>query len=255
MKISFRVARFIFLGLLLAASLCLLLRETAVERARLHVLMYHHLVPEGEDCGDWAVTGARFRADLQWLADNGWTTVLPGELAAGAPLPDKAVMITFDDGYRSNYDIAYPLLREFQAKAAVSVVARYVDAGLPNFLSWDMCREMAQSGLVEIGSHTYDCHGDGGIQRRPGEDLETYQARIRPDIQASIDLIERNVGTRPLLFAYPYGGKDRWATGFIESSFPVTLVTIEGRSSLKHGLHDLQRYNVSMDTPLCDILS
>ena len=97
----------------------------AKTNTRLYVLMYHHFVPEGQTCNQWMLTDVRFREDLQWLTDHGWTTVLPSELTAGTGLPEKAVMLTFDDGYRSNYEIAYPLLREFDAKAAISIVTQY----------------------------------------------------------------------------------------------------------------------------------
>ena len=127
---------------------------TAEAGPSLYVLMYHDVVPEGTPCNPWTVTDTRLREDLQWLADNGWTTVLPGQLAAGDPIPEKAVMLTFDDGYRGNYELAYPLLQDFQAKAVISIVVSYVDGQNPDFLTWDMCREMSQSGLVEIGSHT-----------------------------------------------------------------------------------------------------
>ena len=78
---------------------------------RLYVLMYHHFIPEGQPYNNWMLTDTRFREDLQWLADHGWTTVLPSQLVSQEPLPNKAVMLTFDDGYRSNYQLAYPLLQ------------------------------------------------------------------------------------------------------------------------------------------------
>lgn len=226
----------------------------AKTNTRLYVLMYHHFVPEGQTCNQWMLTDVRFREDLQWLTDHGWTTVLPSELTAGTGLPEKAVMLTFDDGYRSNYEIAYPLLREFDAKAALSIVTQYTADQYPDCLTWDMCREMVQSGLVEIGSHTNSCHGDRGIERRKGEDRETYRARVQPDIQTSIDLIEQNVGTRPIFFAYPNGIKDRWAADYIADHFPITLVTVGGCSDLKNGLYSLRRYNVSMEVPLSEVL-
>ena len=228
--------------------------EPVKTNTKLYVLMYHHFVPEGRTCNQWMLTDVRFREDLQWLTDHGWTTVLPSELTAGTGLPEKAVMLTFDDGYRSNYEIAYPLLQEFDAKAAISIVTQYTADQYPECLTWDMCREMVQSGLVEIGSHTNSCHGDRGIERQKGEDRETYRARVQPDIQTSIDLIEQNVGTRPIFFAYPNGIKDRWAANYIADHFPITLVTVGGCSDLKNGLYSLRRYNVSMEVPLSEVL-
>ena len=74
---------------------------------KLYVLMYHHFVPEGVGCNTWMVTNTRLREDLEWLASHGYATVLPSQLASGEPLPERAVMLTFDDGYDSGYTLAY----------------------------------------------------------------------------------------------------------------------------------------------------
>ena len=226
--------------------------EPAPEPANrtLYVLMYHHFVPEGTPCNPWMVTGERFREDLQWLADHQYQAVLPSQLAAGEPLPRRAVLLTLDDGYDSSYRIAYPLLQEYGAKAVISVIAGYVDDPERDYLTWDMCREMARSGLVEIGSHTYACHqGESGIKRRKGESREEYEARVFPDLQASIDLIEENLGAAPQFFAYPNGKTDSWAADFIREHFAVTVVTRHGSNDISGGLYGLKRYNVSMDEP------
>ena len=121
---------------------------------KLPVLMYHHVVEDGQECNDMTITASRLREDLQWLQDNGYTTVLPRELAAGEPLPEKPVLITFDDGYRSNYNLAFPIFQEFEAKVVISVMVYMQDHAASDFVTWAMCREMIDSGLIEIGSHT-----------------------------------------------------------------------------------------------------
>ncbi len=221
---------------------------TPVKHTRLYVLMYHHFVPDGTECNPWTLTVSRFREDLQWLTDNGYTSILPSELAAGMVLPEKAVMITFDDGYSSNYDLAYPLLQEFQVKASISLITSSVE----KTLTWDECREMAQSGLVEFGSHTHFAHNiySKGIQRLPDETQADYEARIFPDILTSVELIEQNIGTKVHLFAYPYGKTDAWANDFIKNTFTVTVNSVSATGSVKNNLYDLPRYNISMNTPL-----
>jgi len=223
----------------------------------LYVLMYHSFVPDGTECNNWTLTDARLREDLQWLADNGYTTILPSELVAGEPLPEKAVMLTFDDGYANNYTVAYPLLREFQAKAVISLVVNHQFHQDEKHLSWDMCREMVQSGLVEIGSHTYNCHNNSprGIQRMDGESQKDYETRVFADLQTSIDLIEENVGTAVQFFAYPHGQTEPWANDFLKEHFSLTVTTHHGSTDISKGLYDMNRYNVSMDTPLSSILT
>ena len=223
--------------------------EPAPEKhTRLYVLMYHHFVPDGTEYNPWTLTASRFREDLQWLSDNGYTTVLPGELAAGMELPEKAVMITFDDGYASSYSLAFPLLKEFNAKAVISLIT----STLERTLTWTQCREMAQSGLVEFGSHTHAVHNTflGGIQRLPDESQADYEARIFTDIMTSIELIEQNLSTKVQMFAYPYGKTDEWADQFMKDTFTVTVNSISTTANIKNDLYDLPRYNITMDTPL-----
>lgn len=233
---------------------------------KLPVLMYHHVVEDGQECNDMTVTVSRLREDLQWLRDNGYTTVLPRELAAGEPLPKKPVLITFDDGYRSNYDLAFPLFQEFEAKVVISVMVFMQDNGVSSFLSWEMCREMSETGLIEIGSHAYALHnldgrggnftpgGVNGVQRKPEESDEEFQVRVLDDIQKSYDLIEENVGAAPSFFAYPFGLTEPDANELIRELFPVTVVTLTGTADLSGGLYDLPRYTVTMGKSLESIL-
>lgn len=218
----------------------------------LYILMYHSVVEgDGAGCNDWMTTTDHLRADLQWLKDHGYTTLLPSELAGGGPLPEKAVLITFDDGYADNYRLAFPILQEFQAKAVISVIARRTVDGKPDFLTWDMCREMVDSGLVEIGSHTYDSHREDprGIKRIQGESREEYEARIFTDIEESIRLIEENVGQKVQFFAYPHGQTEPWADDFLRERFAVTVTTRHGAANTSNGFYDLPRYNINPEQP------
>ena len=230
--------------------------SSAPVNTKLYVLMYHHFVKEGQGYNTWTLTDTRFQEDLRWLTEHGYTTVLPSQLVNREPLPEKAVMLTFDDGYRSNYQLAYPLLQEFQAKAVISIIVQYTQEENSDFLTWDMCREMSQSGLVEIGSHTYASHSanEQGIKRRKDETAQEYEDRVLPDLQASIDLIQEHLGESPQLFAYPNGVKEPWAAGFIQDHFAITLTTKHGCSDISKGLYSLRRCNVSMEVPLSEIL-
>ena len=204
--------------------------------------------------------------DLRWLTEHGYHTVLPRELAGGEPLPEKPLLITFDDGYRSNYELLFPLLQAYQMKAVVSIMVYMQDVSADNFLSWDMCREMADSGLVEIGSHAYSLHnlgdlggnfdpgGINGIQRDPEESDSAFEARVLGDIQKSHDRIAQEVGQPVTFFAYPFGITEPDAEAFVHELFPVTAVTRHGTADLGKGLHELPRMTVTMDRELEDIL-
>ena len=235
---------------------------------RLPVLMYHHVVPNGEACNEMTVTAGRLERDLQWLADQGYQTVLPRELAAGQPLPEKPVLITFDDGYRSNYDLAYPLLQKYRAKAAIAIMVYMQDNWTGSFLSWDMCREMTASGLVEIGSHGYVTHNldtrmgnfvagqANGVQRKKGESDLDFRLRVLEDLRCSHERITVELGAPPTYFAYPFGKTDPDADACLKALFPVTVITGPGKKSadLSKGLQQLPRFTVTMQKTPAELL-
>ena len=213
---------------------------------RLYVLMYHSVIPDGGECGEWVTTESQLRADLQWMAEHGYTTVLPGELAAGKPLPERAVLLTFDDGYGNNYSVAFPLLKEYGAKAVFSMIVERTVTEFHGFLDWGMCREMLESGLAEIGSHTYNLHDPlHGIQRLGGESWQSYEGRVFADIENSIQVLESTLGCKINFFAYPYGKTDTWASSFLQEHFAVTATTKERTADVSGGFYELPRYNIN----------
>lgn len=243
--------------------LCLLLLSAwGVSRALdrkpdkpLYILMYHDFVEgDEEECNNWTLPISRFREDLQWLSDHGYTAVLPSQLAAGEPLPERAVMITFDDGYDTNYTLALPVLQEFNVGVVISLIVNHIDRQEPKWLTWDMCREMSKTGLVEFGSHTYESHAGRGIVRRDGESREEYEARVFPDIEKSISLIQSEVGGEVLFFAYPHGETDPWANDFLREHFAVTVTTRHGPADVSDGLYDMPRHNISLTADVSQFL-
>jgi biofilm PGA synthesis lipoprotein PgaB len=177
--------------------------------------------------------------------------MLPSQIIAGEALPERAVLITFDDGYASNYRLLLPILQEFNAKVVVSIITKRVTDADPDFLTWDMCREMAATGLVEFGSHTNDLHNESprGVKRLRGESQANYEKRVFDDLQTSIDLIESNVGVTVQFFAYPHGQTERWCRDFLRSHFGMTVTTHHGAADISGGLYDLNRMNISMSDP------
>lgn len=194
---------------------------------KMPVLMYHDLTNDPAKTNSMTITGERFRLDMEFLKEFGYTPLLPADLIAirqGAmELPEKPVMITFDDGYRSNYDIAYPVLQQTGMKATIAVVAHNMAAEdtadpVRTHLLWSEMREMVESGLVEIGSHTYNLHnpqhkgnsapdGIDGVMRLGGESKAAYRMRVGTDLVTSIELIRQNTGQAQVnYFSYPFGG-------------------------------------------------
>lgn len=253
MKRVYRIVLFSF-------SVAFLLAMLSAFRPKrtMYILMYHDVVEDREECNDWTITTDRLREDFQWLADHGYTTLLPSEVVQmnrEGTLPKRAVLVTFDDGYASNLELALPILEETNTKAVVSIITQRIDSEKPGFMTWDMCRELNASDLVEIGSHTHSLHGTGdGIRRLEGESKAEYRARVLPDIQTSIDRIEEQLGEKPRFLAYPHGVADPWAEDFLRENFDMTVTTDHGPADISKGLYDLRRHNITVNNPVSKYL-
>lgn len=247
------------------------------KQTSLPILMYHHVADD--DIGPWnsmTVTTSRLREDMIFLKSHQYTPLLPADLvrirAGEAPMPKKPVMITFDDGYEDNYTLAYPILRETEMKAVIAVIAGNIRADGQESthplrpLSWGQCREMYESGIVDIGSHTYALHngdnggnpyddGHDGVQRKAKESREAYIARVGGDLHDSVAAIERGVGNDCIYFSYPFGAGDGWFGSLLtREGIKVTTTTMQRRATLAFGTQELPRYRITMEAPLSEIL-
>lgn len=261
---------------------------------KIPILTYHDLTRDPDDVDDMTVTDERFRLDMEFLKEFGYTPLLSADLVAihkgAAAMPDKPVMITFDDGYWSNYSIAYPILQQTGMKAVISVIAHNMEGDAPVIedtpgeaaaeadepaaepvrrrLSWQEMYEMVSSGLVEIGSHTYNAHnpqyggnsapdGINGVMRQEGETFSEYCERIGTDLRASLDLITQRTGQKQVLyFAYPYGAYDSWMDKLLdENGVAVSVLSNNGASAdISVSLRNLLRYGIKMDTSVAQML-
>ncbi|MCI8816338.1 MAG: polysaccharide deacetylase family protein [Angelakisella sp.] len=196
------------------------------------VLMYHSINSRESRTGDYVITPKAFRKDLEWLRDAGYQTVVVQDLLnyveEGVPLPEKPVMITFDDGYYNNYLNAFPILKEMGMKAVISIIVSETDKyselqeDRENYshLTWEQIREMMDSGLIEFQNHSYGLHKNGkqaarkGIGKKPGESTEAYQQAIREDVEKGQARFVEMTGYAPIAFTYPFGAVS-------EDSYPV----------------------------------
>jgi len=224
------------------------------------VLSYHEARDEVRDYPDpYAVDSAALVRQFAWLRGNGYTPVSLDDIvnarAGGKPLPAHAVLLSFDDAYLSFYTRVYPLLRAFGYPAVLAVVGRWIDAphaaatpygekatvAEASFPTWGELREMADSGLVELASHTYDLHR--GVPANPQGNLQpaatarTYDAgsgryesdadwrtRVAADLLRNAAVIERETGRRPRAVVWPYG------------SYNGELVRVAGAAGMDIGL-------------------
>ncbi len=166
------------------------------------ILCYHRF---GAKASRMTVTGDAFQAQMDYLARNGYQVITLGQLAlfldGGQALPPKSVVITIDDGYRSTYEIAYPILRRHGFPATVFLYSDF--AGAPDALSWAQMKSITGAGLVEIQPHS-KTHANL-TQRLPGETEARYGERIRREIDAPIAAIRERLDVPSRTYAYPYG--------------------------------------------------
>ena len=134
----------------------------AVGNAAVPVLLYHHIAEDTSEFDPMlAITPEAFREHIVRLLDDGYTPISYADYEAfltDGNLPDKPIIITLDDGYLSNYVYAYAVAKELNVKMTIFIVAETVgeevSENLPHF-TWEQAREMDESGLITIGSHTY----------------------------------------------------------------------------------------------------
>ena len=209
------------------------------------LLMYHGVHSNPKKAGDYVITPQALEEDLLYLQRQGCTTVVMSDLIAyvqqGTPLPEKPVMITFDDGYYNNYLNAYPLLQKYNMKAVLSIIVgetdKYseLDENKENYshVTWDMVNEMMESGLIEIQNHTYNLHKTGnprrGAAQRKDETTEQYFAAVGADLQKAQDRIEEMTGWRPDTFTYPFGSYSRHSQELLEQLGFAASLGVEGK--------------------------
>lgn len=225
----------------------------AVDASRsveLPILMYHSLTDKAQKVNTYTVSASAFESDLKYIKDNGYTTVTLNEVIdfvdGKGGLPDKPIVITFDDGFRNNLTIALPLLEKYDMKAVVSIVGSYsekfaaLDDKNPDYayLDWNDIKQLNESGRVEIESHTYNMHmlpGDKGNEfkrkgaaQAKGETADTYKTRLSEDLTKNQDLLLSSCGITPIVFTYPYGELSKTSEAIVrELGFRASLSCLE----------------------------
>lgn len=166
------------------------------------ILTYHRFGSKRERM---VVTSEAFTSQMAYLRDNGYrviplSSLLPF-LKGEAALPQRSVVITLDDGYRSSHEIAYPILKKFGFPATIFIYSDFV--GARDAMSWGAMRDMTASGLIDFQPHSKSHPHLAHRQRQ--ESSGAYQARIAEEIKAPGQKIHQQLGQPLYSFAYPYG--------------------------------------------------
>jgi peptidoglycan/xylan/chitin deacetylase (PgdA/CDA1 family) len=168
------------------------------------VLIYHRFGEEKYPSTNVSV--ARFAEQLAFLKENKYTVVplvdLVRMLTAGRPLAEKTVAITIDDGYKSVYEKAWPVLRSFGYPFTVFLYVKATDNGHWDYMTWEQVREMRAAG-VDFQDHGYAHQRFGSVPEQMS--AQEYKTWIRKDFAKSSSIIRRELGYRPKMLAFPYG--------------------------------------------------
>ena len=153
-NLKFKNILLLTLYLFLALFLVIVLWSIRESSHGIPVINYHQVNPV--ENGPLTVPAKDFAAQMKYLHDNGYTTISPNDLhdflVNKTPLPEKPILITFDDGYEDNYVYAYPVLKEYNMKATIFLVSDYMDR-FDNYLTWPQVYEMSENNIY-MGSHT-----------------------------------------------------------------------------------------------------
>jgi biofilm PGA synthesis lipoprotein PgaB len=225
------------------------------------ILMYHQVSENSSLWGDYVIPASLLKEDFEYLKNNNYTPIKIKDILdftkGTKKLPEKAVVITFDDGQRSFLTKVVPLLEEYNYPAVVNIVGALTDLYTENgetndkyaYLNWNDIKTLSQNPLVEIGHHSYNFHSLGyrrGMGKIYGESNSAYSEIIKTDIEKLNEKLLSNIGERPYILAYPYGIRNDTLLEIAkDENFPVTLSCRESINKISVGdeLFELGRFN------------
>lgn len=248
--------------------------------AEVPILMYHSFTDRADEVSGTTVLASDFAAQLQALRDAGYTSVSYQQLidfvTQGTDLPDKPVVITIDDGYRNNLELAAPLLEQYGFTANIAVIgvsvgkSTYKDTGQPitPHFSLEEALPWVQRGVLTLTTHSYDMHqvaaldGEGcrqGVLQLEGESERAYVAALTQDYLQAQQQLEEVVGETCPVYTYPNGLCSPLSEVVLQGlGVQVSVTTQSGANQLLKGaeqsLYQLRRLTVEGALTAQDLL-
>jgi len=229
-------------------------QPTADQFARVRgvpIIMYHYLSepPPGSDVyrKDLSLPPDDFRDQLQWLKDNGYESISLSDLVyflnLGWPeLPEKPIILTFDDGYIDNYTNAFPILQEFDYTATFFILTDVTNREQDGYMTWDMYREMSEAGMdIQV-------HGREHLSMENQND-----AWLLFHLRGPSETIEAELGYKPRFLAYPSGDYDENTIRMAQQEgYWAAVTTISGSTQDKSAIYELERLRIRNGIPLAN---
>ncbi|CAM3038619.1 polysaccharide deacetylase family protein [Paenibacillus sediminis] len=199
------------------------------------ILMYHSIGLN--DRSTLFVPPKVFNKQMEHLKNAGYHTMTFKDLInwkTEEVIPDKPILITFDDGYLDNFTIVYPILKRLQMKATIFVTSDFI--GFPNHLNWGQIKEMEQSGCIEIGVHT----------RHHLDLTKNNPLQLVDEVWGAKQRLEKRLGHPMIAFAYPSGKFNHKVVEAVKrAGFEFAVTTQPGYAVKKQGFLTLHRVRIS----------
>jgi peptidoglycan/xylan/chitin deacetylase (PgdA/CDA1 family) len=195
-------------------------------QAKVPVMMYHDILPQKLVFFD--VTPEEFEKHLELIRQKGLTPIsmdqLVMHLRTGVSLPDKPILLTFDDGYSGHYEYVYPLLKKYNYPAVFSIYTAKVGKKLGrSSLTWSQLRQMAADPLVTIAAHS--------VSHKPMAGMT--EAQLHYETEESKRILETELGVPVRYFTYPEGKYDAQATNaVIQAGYAAALTMNDANEQL-----------------------
>lgn len=212
------------------------------DEVKVPILMYHYVseLPPGADVyrQDLTVSPAAFEAQLRYLDEAGYRPITLTDvylaLTEGYPLPEKPVVLTFDDGYRDAYEVVFPKLLDYGFPATFFVLATPAHYGSEEYVTWEQVREMSEAGM------SIQAHGRDHVDLRG----RSYEFLVH-QILGITEAIEHHTGRVPRFFCYPSGYRDADVIAVLKSANYLGSVTTEwGRTYTDENLFEMPRLRI-----------
>lgn len=262
-KINYKLLTIITIIIILLSCILIFYNVKAKQTAEISVpiIMYHSILKSKS--GKYIVNPSTLEDDLKFIKSNGYTTITMTDLInyvySDYELPEKPIIITFDDGHYNNLTYALPLLEKYDMAAVISIVGKYTDTytesdeANPNYgyLRWKDINDLMKSGRFEFQNHTYELHNitrnRRGCMKMKVESFETYKTVLSKDLSKLQQEFSINTGYIPNTFTYPFGAISSDSMDIIkELGFKASLSCNEGINLISKDpncLYQLKRYN------------
>lgn len=230
--------RYVFTTVALVAAVAAIMAFVFVKAAYVVPVLMYHSIDYNSKATKLSVSPESFARQMEFLHKNHYNVVSLGKVAAGIrrgeKMPPKAVVITFDDGFYNNYLYAYPVLKKYKFPATIFVITDKI--GEPGWLGWKELKEMSDSGIISIGSHTKSHPWLPSLGTEKMED----------EVAGSKKILEERLGKKVDELCYPSGAFDRKVQDALrKTGYSCAVATNPGRFYPVDDIYAIKRVRIS----------